>query len=91
MLRLIVEDNIQQMSSMTLLSRGGWQCAHFKSCTLSGTPHTAVYGSLPTQKYSRREARNLSGSHYICRWWSHISAHHHYRYEMWHFLCDWQM
>ena len=38
-LLLIVEHNIQQMSPTTLLSRGGWQCAHFKSCALVGTPH----------------------------------------------------
>jgi hypothetical protein len=36
-LRLIVENNIQQISPMTL--HGGQQCAHFKSCSLVGTPH----------------------------------------------------
>ena len=38
-LRLIVEHNIRQMSSTTLLSRGGRKRAHFKSCALVGTPH----------------------------------------------------
>jgi hypothetical protein len=38
-LQLIVENNIPEMSPSTLLSRGGWQCARFKSCILVGTPH----------------------------------------------------
>jgi len=38
-LRLIVEHNIRQMSPTTQQSRGGRQCAHFKSCALVGTPH----------------------------------------------------
>jgi hypothetical protein len=38
-LRLIVEHNIRQMSPTTLLSRGGRQCAHFKSCLIFGTPY----------------------------------------------------
>ena len=39
-LRLILEHNIRQMSLTTLLSGGGRQRAHFKSCVLVGTPHT---------------------------------------------------
>ena len=45
-LRLIVEYNIRQMSPTTLLSRGGRQCVHFKSCALVGTPHVCVLAPL---------------------------------------------
>jgi len=45
-LRLIVEHNIQQMSPATLLSLGGRQCMHFKSCTLVGIPHI-LYHTTP--------------------------------------------
>jgi len=41
-LPLIVEHYIRQMSPTALLSRGGRQCAHFKSCTLVGTPHICM-------------------------------------------------
>jgi len=41
-LRLIVEHNIWQMSPTTLLSCGGWQCVHFISCALVGTPHILI-------------------------------------------------
>ena len=39
-LRLTVEHNLRQMSSKTLLSRGGKQCARIESCALVGTSHT---------------------------------------------------
>ena len=44
-LRLIVEHYVQQTSLTTLLNRGGRQCAHFKSCSFVGTPHTLVTGT----------------------------------------------
>jgi hypothetical protein len=40
-LQLIVEHNIRQ-TSPRLLSRGGRQCAHFKSCPLLGTLHSYI-------------------------------------------------
>ena len=48
-LRLIVEHSIRQMSPMTLLSRGGRQCTHFKSCALVGTPHTKFAVPMPSE------------------------------------------
>jgi len=46
-LRLIVEHNIRQMAPTTQQSRGGRQCAHFKSCALLGTPHICCCPPLP--------------------------------------------